>query len=118
MTYVEVLIVIVISLIVFSVSIFSLFSILDKVVLEEELFKTIVYCGLWKSNADMIEYNADTVKIYYSLFTKKEILIRKKIYFGDYFEDNNLRIIPRKSVTSGTFGNFKIEPISFDVSVK
>ncbi|ABR31587.1 hypothetical protein SU69_08835 [Thermosipho melanesiensis] len=116
MTYIELMVVLLISVIIFSISIISVFRMLDKMILNEELFKTIVYCGLWKSNADYIKYKGNKVYIYYTFFRKENVGIIKEIDFGNYFESNELRIIPLYRVTGGTFGKYKVEPIVFDIS--
>lgn len=116
MTYTELIMVMFVSLIIFTISIVSVLSLFDKVMLDEELFKTIVYCGLWKSKADVIVYDGNKVSITYTVFNKENIVIRKNVDFGKYFENSRLKIIPFSRVDGGTFGKYKIEPIVFDVS--
>ncbi|ANQ52968.1 hypothetical protein BG95_00185 [Thermosipho sp. 1063] len=116
MTYIEVITVLIITVIIFSISVISVFNLMDKVVLNEELFKTIVYCGLWSSNADYIRYSKNKVYIHYTFFEKENVVIKKEVDLGDYFNKLDLTIIPLYRVSGGTFGNFKIEPIVFDIS--
>ncbi|MDK2885769.1 MAG: hypothetical protein PWP54_327 [Thermosipho sp. (in: thermotogales)] len=114
MSYIEILAVIVISVLIFSISIFGVFRILDSNIFKEEFLLTYVYCGLWKSQGDYLKYYDNSLKIYYS----ENDLNLYKIVDNSLFDNRELIIIPFKWVNGGTFDNISIEPITFEVNRK
>lgn len=114
MSYLEILVIITISILVFSISIFGVFRILDKNLLKEEFLSTYVYCGLWKSKGDYLKYHDGIFKIYFSMSDSN---ILKRID-NDLFYNSELNIVPFKWVSGGTFDGISIEPITFEVNAK
>lgn len=114
MSYIEIFVIISISVLVFSISIFGVFKFLDQNLFKEEFLLTYVYCGLWKSNGDYLKYKDDTFKVY---FSKTDTNIYKMID-SDLFFYSELNIVPFKWVSGGTYDGITIEPITFEVNLK
>ncbi|QTA37631.1 hypothetical protein JYK00_07825 [Thermosipho ferrireducens] len=116
MSLIEFIVLIFVFSFIFATSLISILSLIDENLLEEELFSTFVYAGLWKSKADYIRYFKDTGMMYYSI-SNYSINVPVE-YSENFFDQTELRIKPFKWINGGTFGIFTIEPISFEVNSK
>ncbi|MBO8160131.1 MAG: hypothetical protein H0Z24_00720 [Thermosipho sp. (in: Bacteria)] len=113
MSYLELFVILFITIIIFSMSIINVFNLIDRSFLDKEFLKTYAYAGLWKSKGSYLKYSNDNFSIYYS---QKDVKIVRAFDGDVFFNENELRIIPFKWLSGGRFGNELIEPISFDLN--
>ncbi|SHH41155.1 hypothetical protein SAMN02745199_1038 [Thermosipho atlanticus DSM 15807] len=105
----------IISVLIFSISMFGILNILNKNLFKEEMLETYIYSGLWKSKGNYLKYSKFRFTIYYS---QSDLTISKLLETNNLFSITDLRIVPFKWVNGGNFGGVTIEPITFEVNTK